>query len=226
MSFTGQVRSASWYPAVKAEMDAAGVPEYLWVSIIRSEDPSLNPAIVVADTYADGSSAGNSYGLFQLNQNAEGTDPVYAGNWAAGKLEPALSALGGSYTPAQALAASEAAAWPGNDPALITKESPARTAALNATLTEMGFKSTDPNATAQTPAANAQAVTSPTATASTTPSWLSGFDPSSAIASAEATAASWGVNILIGVIIFAVVIGGFVLVATNGKAPTVVPVPV
>jgi hypothetical protein len=146
------IKAASWYPSVEAVMSNAGVPDYLWMGIIASEDGSLNTTQATPDYYtSDHSFAGYSYGLFQLNQNPSGTDPVYSAKWAASKLVTALSTLPSDYTPQQALAAAEQAAWPGmaNPP-----DAASRLSNMNSVIAQLGGTNLVPASTAlTTPAA-------------------------------------------------------------------------
>lgn len=146
--FVAKVRAQTWYPGMYQQMQAAGVPEYLWISIIESEDSALDVGLVHPDVYFDGTPAGDSYGLFQLNKNPQGTDVLYAGNWAATRLGAALKQAG-TYTPAQALAISEQVAWPGaaSIPAAQVTE---RTANLNDVLSQMGWNATSTGTNAAT----------------------------------------------------------------------------
>jgi hypothetical protein len=218
-TFVQTLESQPWYGTVEQEMQAAGVPDYLWMSIVRSEDATLN--VTQATPEADGTT---SYGLFQFNQDPMATNVPYAGSKAANWLANALAPFGGSYTPRQALSASETAGWPGNDSALIAKEDPTRYANLVATMNELNGVSTAAPATYEPPYTGllgALAGGTNTSTNPNTPSTAGG-----PLASLQAWGNNLSNNIFIGGVILAVIAGGFALVASSVKGPTVVPVPV
>jgi hypothetical protein len=127
-------------------MAAAGVPVWLWESVLRDEDGSFNAAIVTSDPSATDPNA-KSYGLFQLNSSGIGAgfsssdleDPTKNAHIAAQVMAGALSTLGPGANPVDQMRAIEAAGWPGNDPVLIAKEEPTRMALLYQTLQEEGM---------------------------------------------------------------------------------------
>lgn len=197
-----RIQAAPWYPQVESIMHNAGVPDYLWESIIASEDSSLNTSIAVPDHYTStGAFAGYSYGLFQLNQNPSGTDPVYSAKWAAAKLSAALSKLPSNYTPQQALAAAEQAAWPGmaNPPDAAT-----RTQNMNSVIQQLGGTNLVPASSALSPTVDSQSQAG--GSSSNNPQslwdWLTQTGPTDAVAGFQSWLKSASQNIAIAVVAF------------------------
>ncbi len=225
--FAARVQSQSWYPQVESEMQAQGVPDWLWISVVRSEDASLDPYVITYDP------PGFSYGLFQFhNDPQDGLGATSAGAKAAQWLGNALAPLGTSYTPRQALTAAENAGWPGADPTLIAKEDPTRLANLQQTFSDLGLSyAGTTGGSAGATAALAPGVTTQQVTGATPSSTFDPFGINAAISNATSAATSIAQNVFIGGVILAIIAGGFALIAANSKGEssggtTVVPVPV
>jgi len=129
-SFIATLRQQSWYPTIASEMQNKNVPEWLWASVIADEDQSLDPNAAILDTNGK-----TSYGLFQLNGNPNGTDPTYAGKWAATRLGNEIAYHTELATPnpspatvKEGILAAEEAAWPGSTSGYGATELPDRLA--------------------------------------------------------------------------------------------------
>lgn len=229
MGIVASIQAASWYPEVEATMQAAEVPDYLWMSIIASEDGSLNTGVVVQDYYtkrdANGNKipAGDSYGLFQLNQNPQGVDPAYAARWAASKLGPALASAG-TYTPDQAMSIAEQVAWPGmNSP----PDDATRRANMQSVMSQLGWNYAATGTTSAPVSGVANVATQPNllqqiqAIPGQVNSAINGTVQNVAAIPDTFNSAvdSWipqiEQNVLIGGVILAVLAGGFALLAAS-----------
>jgi len=121
-TFVQTLQAQPWYNDVANIFAEANVPRDLWEATLAVEDSSLDPSVQVLDHYKDGSPAGYSYGLFQLNQNGLGANQSITtltnaeGNAqiAASAMSAALSKLPAGATLPQQLQAIEEAGWNGS----------------------------------------------------------------------------------------------------------------
>lgn len=209
MGLVDDVKAQSWYTKVHDAMAAKGVPDAVWIGVIAAE----NPAAVTSSTANARPTKewnGYSYGIFQLNNNVNGIDPVYSGNWAADRLGPALAKLPKNYTDKQAVLAAEKAAWPGSTDGFGATEYPQRLAAMQDVEKQMGQKPGSPMAKPVT------GWTDPISNAvnETTSNIQQGVNDG--VAAIQKTATDIATNVFYGAVILAVIAGGFSLLASSG----------
>jgi hypothetical protein len=98
------LKAQPWFSGVASVFAAKQVAAPLWESTLYIEDASLNPAAHTLDHHADGTPAGYSSGLFQLNENGLGAgvlpaiafDPVANATIAASAMAKRIAVEGTS----------------------------------------------------------------------------------------------------------------------------------